>query len=100
MHYTNTDDPIDFPKDKANMNERIKDFINKTLDEKFSSTWTKLGYEDIQVFSDNFAKLMLEDITDEILSMSEFYKRYKNYDAEDTCLTLIDTLTAAYKRTN
>lgn len=79
------------------MDKRVKEFTDKTLDKKFNSTWSKLSYDDVQVFSDNFARLMLEDVTDEILSMSKYYARQNNLSAEMTCLTLIDALNNAYE---
>ena len=41
------------------MNERIKQLMGKTLDDKFSHTWTTMTYEDLEKFSEQFAELIL-----------------------------------------
>jgi hypothetical protein len=41
------------------MNERIKHLMGKTLDSKFSHTWTTLTYQDLEKFSEKFAELIV-----------------------------------------
>ena len=43
------------------MNERIKELMGKTLDDKFSHTWTTMTYEDLEKFSEQFAELIVKE---------------------------------------
>lgn len=43
------------------LNERIKELMARTLDKKFSYTWTAMDYQDIEVFSEQFAKLIVKE---------------------------------------
>ena len=43
------------------MNERIKLLMGKTLDDKFSHTWTTMTYEDLEKFSEQFAELIVRE---------------------------------------
>ena len=46
------------------MNERIKELMDKTLDDKFSHTWTTMTYEDLEKFSEQFAQLIVRMCAD------------------------------------
>lgn len=43
------------------MNKNIKELMGKTLDKKFSYTWTVLDYPDLEVFSEHFAELIVRE---------------------------------------
>ena len=43
------------------MNELIKKLMGKTLDDKFSHTWTTMTYEDLEKFSEQFAELIVKE---------------------------------------
>jgi hypothetical protein len=43
------------------MNERIKELMGKTLDDKFSHTWTTMTYEDLEKFSEKLAELIVRE---------------------------------------
>jgi hypothetical protein len=43
------------------MNQRIKELMGKTLDEKFSHTWTTMNYQDLEKFSEHFTKLIMAE---------------------------------------
>jgi len=43
------------------MNERIKELMGKTLDDKFSHTWTTMTYKDLEKFSEKFAELIVRE---------------------------------------
>jgi hypothetical protein len=43
------------------MNKRIKHLMGKTLDSKFSHTWTTLTYQDLEKFSEKFAELIVRE---------------------------------------
>ena len=43
------------------MNELIKQLMGKTLDDKFSHTWTTMTYEDLEKFSEQFAELIVKE---------------------------------------
>ena len=43
------------------MNERIKELMGKTLDDKFSHTWTTMTYEDLEKFSEQFAEMIVRE---------------------------------------
>jgi hypothetical protein len=42
------------------MNERIKTLIGKTLDDKFSKTWSTMTYQDLEKFAESFAELIIQ----------------------------------------
>ena len=48
------------------MNELIKQLMGKTLDDKFSHTWTTMTYEDLEKFSEQFAELIVKECIDKI----------------------------------
>lgn len=43
------------------MKERVKELMGKTLDKKFSHTWTVMDYRDLEKFSDYFAELIIRE---------------------------------------
>ena len=43
------------------MNERIKELMGKTLDDKFSHTWDTMTHEDLLMFSEKFAELIVRE---------------------------------------
>ena len=43
------------------MNQRIKELMGKTLDDKFSHTWDTMTYEGLLVFSEKFAQLIIRE---------------------------------------
>jgi len=43
------------------MNERIKELMGKTLDDKFSHTWDTMTHEGLLQFSEKFAQLIVEE---------------------------------------
>ena len=54
------------------MNERIKQLMGQTLNEKFAGTWSAMDLQDLEKFADRFAELIVrecaqvseDDITD------------------------------------
>lgn len=48
------------------MNEQIKEIMGKTLDKHFSHTWTVMDYEDVNVFAEKFAELIIQECADYI----------------------------------
>lgn len=50
------------------MNERVKELMGKTLDKKFSYTWTVMDYQDLAVFSEYYAGLIVRNIIEELES--------------------------------
>jgi hypothetical protein len=56
------------------MNTKIKELMGKALDSKFSHTWTTLSYQDLEVFSDKFAELLLQEV-DNVLMNSDRHRR-------------------------
>jgi hypothetical protein len=43
------------------MNERIKEIMGKTLDDKFSHTWDTMTHEGLLQFSEKFAELIVRE---------------------------------------
>ena len=43
------------------MNERIKQLMGQTLDEKFAGTWSVMDLEDLTKFADKFAELIVRE---------------------------------------
>jgi hypothetical protein len=48
------------------MNERIKELMGKTLDDKFSHTWDTMTHEGLLQFSEKFAELIVRECIDKI----------------------------------
>ena len=48
------------------MNERIKQLMGQTLDEKFSGTWSVMDMQDLTKFADRFAELIVRECINEI----------------------------------
>lgn len=48
------------------MNERIKELMGKTLDDKFASTWDTMSYEGLLMFSEKFAELIVLETLDQV----------------------------------
>jgi ABC-type transporter Mla maintaining outer membrane lipid asymmetry ATPase subunit MlaF len=51
------------------MNERIKELMGQTLDEKFAGTWSVMDMQDLTKFADRFAELIVRECMKE--SMDE-----------------------------
>jgi hypothetical protein len=43
------------------MNERIKELMGQTLDEKFAGTWSVMDLQDLTKFADRFAELIVKE---------------------------------------
>jgi hypothetical protein len=43
------------------MNEQIRELMGKTLDDEFSHTWDTLKYEELLLFSEKFAELIVRE---------------------------------------
>jgi hypothetical protein len=43
------------------MNEQIRELMGKTLDDEFSHTWNTLTYEELLLFSEKFAELIVRE---------------------------------------
>jgi hypothetical protein len=43
------------------MNERIKELMGQTLDEKFAGTWSTMDMQDLTKFSERFAELIVKE---------------------------------------
>lgn len=46
------------------VNERIKQLMGETLDDKFKETWSTMTYEDLEKFVTHFAELLIRDCAD------------------------------------
>lgn len=55
------------------MNERIKELMGKTLDDKFSHTWDTMTHEGLLMFSEKFAELIVRECTEVIFETSVEY---------------------------
>jgi hypothetical protein len=43
------------------MNERIKQLMGQTLDEKFAGTWSVMDLQDLTKFADRFSELIVKE---------------------------------------
>jgi len=43
------------------MNERIRELMGNTLDEKFAGTWSTMDMQDLTKFSEKFAELIVKE---------------------------------------
>ena len=48
------------------MNERIKELMGKTLDDKFSHTWDTMTHEGLLMFSEKFAELIVRECLSQV----------------------------------
>lgn len=48
------------------MNERIRELMGKTLDDKFSHTWDTMSYEGLLQFSEKFAELIVAECASQV----------------------------------
>ena len=55
------------------MNERIKELMGKTLDDKFSHTWDTMTHEGLLMFSEKFAELIVRECAE-----IAYNKQYKH----------------------
>ena len=51
------------------MNERIKQLMGQTLDEKFAGTWSVMDMQDLTKFADRFAELIVRECVAQIRPM-------------------------------
>jgi hypothetical protein len=69
------------------MNERIKELMGKTLDDKFSHTWDTMTHEGLLQFSEKFAELIVAECTatlfDESERLSGLYSDEDNWDSAE-----------------
>jgi hypothetical protein len=59
QHYTNTNNPINFPKSENNMNERIKELSKRAYENVIETTPSFLITKEI--FEQKFAELIIEE---------------------------------------
>jgi hypothetical protein len=52
------------------MNERIKQLMGQTLDEKFAGTWSVMDLQDLTKFADRFSELIVEECLSVIEEMN------------------------------
>ena len=55
------------------MNERIKQLMGQTLDEKFSGTWSVMDMQDLTKFADRFAELIVRECIAQAVKEEERY---------------------------
>ena len=48
------------------MNERIKQLMGETLDEKFAGTWSVMDMQDLTKFADRFAELIVRECIEQV----------------------------------
>ena len=53
------------------MNERIRELMGKTLDDKFSHTWDTMTHEGLLQFSEKFAELIVRECCDIVHSKTD-----------------------------
>ena len=59
------------------MNERIKELMGKTLDDKFSHTWDTMTHEGLLMFSEKFAELIVRECMDVCYRTDTEYEGHK-----------------------
>ena len=68
---------------KSGMNERIKELMGKTLDDKFSHTWDTMSHEGLLQFSEKFAELIISECAALAKSKSEYIQSMETDDRGD-----------------
>jgi len=78
------------------MNERIRELMGNTLDEKFAGTWSTMDMQDLAKFSERFAELIMLDCISQcrgvgslIKAMYEGEEAYRFKSVADTCEKMI-----------
>ena len=55
------------------MNERIKELMGQTLDEKFAYTWSTMDIQDLKKFAERFAELIVKECVEVTLKTDVSY---------------------------
>jgi hypothetical protein len=69
------------------MNERIKELMGKTLDDKFSHTWDTMTHEGLLQFSEKFAELIARECAQVCRDQPNIYAEKV---ARDNCAIAIE----------
>jgi hypothetical protein len=73
------------------MNPKVKELMGKTLDSKFSHTWTALDYQDLEVFSDKLVELVVKDCYVALFpALRDMISRGQAYDMIKEHFNLVD----------
>jgi hypothetical protein len=67
------------------MNERIKELMGQTLDEKFAGTWSVMDLQDLTKFTDRFAESIVRECMEMCANVSADYLKHRKaaYDFQD-----------------
>jgi hypothetical protein len=65
------------------MNERIKELMGQTLDEKFAGTWSVMDLQDLTKFADRFAELIVGECIGILETEIELVEGYKSTACND-----------------
>jgi hypothetical protein len=69
------------------MNERIRELMGKTLDDKFSHTWDTMTHEGLLQFSEKFAELIVRECAQVCRDQPNIYAEKV---ARDNCAIAIE----------
>jgi hypothetical protein len=65
------------------MNERIKQLMGQTLDEKFAGTWSVMDMQDLTKFADRFAELIVRECAGIALEQKKWVEDMKVHNPHD-----------------
>ena len=88
-HYTNTNNPIDFPKSENKMNERIRDLQIQAFAECKTFEGDKIKTDEV---FERFAELIVRECISTIENAENGYLDYRNQiedDMRNHCISLI-----------
>ena len=68
--------------EKPKMDELIKELMGETLNSKFTHTWTKMNYEDLEKFSEKFAELIVAECLQYLKNEAERLYMLEDEDAD------------------
>ena len=62
--------------EEPEVNKQIQELMSKTLDEKFSGTWSTMDMQDLAKFSERFAELIVNECCQQLLKEDIRYGGY------------------------
>jgi hypothetical protein len=79
------------------MNERIKELMGQTLDEKFAGTWSVMDLQDLTKFADRFAELIVRECIEQLVKEGDAWEQFSRNPPQGQETNASAALFAAYR---
>ena len=79
------------------MNERIKELMGQTLDEKFAGTWSVMDLQDLTKFADRFAELIVKECIEQLVKEGDAWEQFSRNPPEGQKTNASAALFAAHR---